>query len=158
VDVEAPPKVPTGGKSTLQITVKNKGPGKSVRPVVKYTVPKGISSVRVAVPRHADCAFAGRTLTCTLPNLKSGKSLRITVTGTVDGSARTLRNTVTVVGKNDPRKGNNKDVTEIQVLAASRPRPAHQTAPKPTPKPSDQQACGGPMSRGYSVNRPSGDC
>ena len=89
-----------GETASFTLTASNRGPQTATGVTVTDPIPAGLTDVRAA-PSQGDCAVAGGTITCALPDLVPGAKATVVVTGTVpaDTAAGTeIANTARVTG------------------------------------------------------------
>ncbi len=133
--VQAPPGVPdleAGGRTTVTVTVVNRGPGISVGTTLTVAVPAGVRA-DVVRPDRGSCDVTA--LRCDLGALAGGSSVRIVVelVGVVPGRRRV---TWSVAGEVlDVRPSDNSTETEIPVRDPV-------TGPPPVPPPPPAPAAG----------------
>ncbi|GAA4663956.1 MULTISPECIES: DUF11 domain-containing protein [Amycolatopsis] len=115
-----PAQVEQGGTVSYTLTVRNNGAGASSGYTVTDQIPAGLTNVTTGSP---GCKVTGSTLTCTGGALAVGDVAFIEVSGTADGTVRTLQNAATVRGnEQDPNPVNdtsNTVVTEVNVPLVS---------------------------------------
>jgi uncharacterized repeat protein (TIGR01451 family) len=117
VTVRAPKKVKRGSRFTYTITVSNHGPATAPRVVLTDQLAGGLKfiSARQAGVRKSPCRRKGRTVTCTVASLASGKSLRIQIVVRAVRGAR-YTNKASVKSRNlDSVPGNNTATTQTRV-------------------------------------------
>ncbi|GAA5107345.1 hypothetical protein GCM10023339_05250 [Alloalcanivorax gelatiniphagus] len=119
----SPSPVVAGQTATWVLTARNNGPSNATGVTVTDTVPARVTGVSAATSTPgATCApVSGGTVSCTAPNLASGATLVVTVTGTVLPGAETgaLTNAagVTATTPVDPSTDNNSASATAEVVA-----------------------------------------
>ena len=123
----APASVNAGASIAYTLLISNGGPSPADGATYADAVPVGITGVAAScgLPTGgATCAapsVSGNNVTGSVPNLPSGGSVTITVTGVAPATATTLTNTATVsppANVTDPNTNNNQSSTDTNVVIA----------------------------------------
>ena len=122
-----PATVNAGTSITYTLLISNSGPSPADGATYGDAVPTGVTGVAASCGSPtggATCAtpgVSGNNVTGSVPNLPSGGSVTITVTGFAPATATTLTNTATIsppANVTDPNTNNNQSSTNTNVLVA----------------------------------------